>query len=94
MYEHEAKGLLDAEIGRRRGLRYDQLLDLLQVQAFQILGASGTVYNIELQAFWDSPRSKTNIRVMASVDDGRWPHFVKPLTADFIMAPNGTFVGE
>ncbi len=94
MDENEAKGLLDAEIGRLRGLRYDQLPDLFQVQAFQTLGATGTVYNLELQVFWDDPRSKMNIRVMASVDDGRWPHFSKPLTASFIMAPSGSFVGE
>jgi hypothetical protein len=47
-------------------------------------------HNIEFLAVWDDPRSQTNIRVMASVDDDRWPHFFKPLTTDFIMTPNGS----
>jgi hypothetical protein len=94
MDKQEASGLLEAHVERLRGLPYQQLLDLFEVQAFQILGASGSVYNIELQVFWDDPRSRTNIRVMASVDDGRWPSFFKPITADFIKAPDGSFVGE
>jgi hypothetical protein len=87
MNEQEAKGLLDAEIGRLRGLPYGELLELFEVQAFQTLGASGAVYNIELQAFWDDRRSKTNIRVMGSIDDAHGLRLFKPLTSSFIHGP-------
>lgn len=54
---------------------------------------SGRVaYQGEVQVFWDD-KPNGAIRVMASIDDGGWRAFV-PLTADFILAPDGTFVGE
>jgi hypothetical protein len=31
--------------------------------------------------------------VLASIDDGGWSAFI-PLTDDFIIAPDGSFVGE
>ena len=40
---------------------------------------------------WDDP-ARGNIRVMGSVDDGRWRAFM-PLNRSFIKAPDGTFVG-
>jgi hypothetical protein len=33
------------------------------------------------------------VRVIGSIDDGGWWTF-KPLTEDFILAPDGTFAGE
>jgi hypothetical protein len=53
---------------------------------------SGTWYQGDVQLFWDD-KPDGAIRVMASLDDGGWRAFV-PLTADFILAPDGTFVGE
>jgi len=56
------------------------------------LGTDGVRYDVEVQAFWDAVRQPGNLRVM--VDDGRrkGPHRV--VTEDFILAPDGTFVGE
>jgi hypothetical protein len=42
---------------------------------------------------WDDPREHRNLRVMVSVDDGGWRSFA-PLSDDFIVAPDGTFIGE
>lgn len=61
-------------------------------QRFEVTGKSGTSYQGEVQVFWDGEPDGA-IRVIASVDDGGWRAFV-PLSEDFILAPDGTFVGE
>lgn len=61
-------------------------------QRFEVTAESGIWYQGEVQVFWDGGRDGA-IRVMASVDDGEWRASV-PLTEDFILAPDGTFVGE
>ena len=62
-----------------------------QSQRFEVSAESGT-WQGEVQVFWDDEPDGA-IRVMASIDDGGWRAFV-PLTEDFILAPDGTFVGE
>ncbi len=52
----------------------------------------GVTYQDEIQAFPDD-RRRRNIRVMAAIDDGGWRAFF-PMSSDFIMAPDGTFVDE
>jgi hypothetical protein len=44
------------------------------------------------QVDWDGKPGE-DIRVTASIDDGGWSAY-KPMHEDFIMAPDGTFVGE
>ena len=60
--------------------------------SFEVEAESGTWYQGGIQVFWDD-KPDGAIRVMASIDDGGWRAFV-PLTDDFILAPDGTFVGE
>lgn len=55
-------------------------------------GPSGTVYQIEIEAFWDG-RPGGEIRMMGSIDDGGL-RALMPLTDDFIIRPDGTCVGE
>jgi hypothetical protein len=43
---------------------------------------------------WDSQREKLNILVTGAIDDGRLPGALAPLCDSFILAPDGTFVGE
>jgi hypothetical protein len=54
---------------------------------------SGSEYHVELEAFWDD-RKSGNLRVTVLVDDGALRAFVKPLSRDFIVAPDGSFTGE
>jgi hypothetical protein len=56
-------------------------------------GQSGSEYQVELEAFWDD-RKSGNLRVTVLVDDGALRAFVKPLSSDFIIAPDGSFIGE
>jgi lipoic acid synthetase len=55
-----------------------------------VTGGSGTVYQVELFAFWDGGRKARdgNLLVVVAVDDGGWSAF-SPLTDDFIIAPTG-----
>ena len=57
-----------------------------------MVGTSGTVYQLEIQAVWDG-RKGGDLRVMGSIDDKGWRAFA-PLISDFIVRPDGTFVGE
>ena len=93
MDRDEAKSVLAAELRRYRSQSYDALQHLLHTQdAYEVTAPSRTTYQIEIQAFWDgSPGG--NLRVMGAVDDGGARAFF-PLTDDFIIAPNGAFVGE
>ncbi len=91
----EAGGILEQQIGSLRERPYSELKQLVEarvIQTLEIVGASGTRYNVEAQAFWDS-KKRDNIRVLASIDDGGTRAF-HPVTCDFIKAPDGSFVGE
>jgi|GraSoiStandDraft_39_1057311.scaffolds.fasta_scaffold934786_1 hypothetical protein len=91
----EAGGILEQQIGSLRERPYSELKQLVEarvIQTLEIVGASGTRYNVEAQALWDS-KKRDNIRVLASIDDGGTRAF-HPVTCDFIKAPDGSFVGE
>jgi hypothetical protein len=57
MDEEEAKRILDPHIRRLRKLQYSELVPYVKdVEAFQATGESGTIYNVEIMALWDSAR--------------------------------------
>lgn len=87
----EAQRLLQRELDHLRTLPYGELLGLSQAR--QERAPSGVVYNIEIEAFFDDPHRKQDLRVMVSIDDGGLRSF-RPLTGDFVIAPDGSFVGE
>lgn len=59
-----------------------------------VQGASGTTYELETEAFWDNSREKANLRVLVVLQSmSGWRRHVKIVDA-FIIAPDGTFVGE
>jgi len=92
MDKREAKELLDSELGKYRTRPYEELLPLRgEPDVYSFVGPSGKRYQVEVQAFWDSGRPG-NLRVMASIDDGGLSAF-RPLCKDFIIAPDGTFIG-
>ena len=93
MNKKEAQSILEELIEGYRELNYKELIKLIEnVETFQVVGDSGTQYQLEVQAFWDD-RPKGNLRVLGSIDDGGIRAFV-PLSVDFILAPDGTFIGE
>lgn len=54
--------------------------------------ADGTQCCVEINAMWDD-KPEGNIRVIVSIDNGGWRALV-PVTESFVIARDGTFVGE
>ena len=89
----EARSLIAQEIAKYRQISYEDLLHFREeVDTYEVSGLSAEVYQIEVQAFWDSGEPG-NLRVMVSIDGGGIPAW-RPLTNDFILSPDGKFIGE
>ena len=72
---------------------YSDLVSLVgRPQVTELRGTTGARYQVEVEVYWDD-RPGGAVRVIGSIDDGGW-RAIKPLTADFILAPDGTIVGE
>jgi hypothetical protein len=90
----EARAILQAEIAKYRQRSYDELLRLLdEIDAYEVRGPTGAIYQLEVQGLWDD-RPGGNLRVMAGIDDGGQVSAFAPLVASFILSPDGEFVGE
>jgi hypothetical protein len=88
------EAVLAAESRKLRSCSYSELVERLldRQESLVVAAASGVGYQIEFQAFWDDA-SSGNLRVLGAIDDGGWRAFA-PLSEDFIVAPDGSFVGE
>lgn len=93
MDKEEAKIVLNTLLAKYRAKTYNDLQYLLNEQDISGVEAeSGAMYQLEIQAVWDDKKDG-NLRVMGSVDGGGLRAFM-PLTSDFIISPNGEFIGE
>ena len=93
MDKPEAKSILSAQLSEYRRRSYIELQDLLKSQETQeVTGESGTRYQLEFHAVWDS-KPNCNLRVFGHIDDGG-VRALFPFTDDFIVAPDGSFAGE
>jgi hypothetical protein len=93
MDKAEALALLGAHLQAWRQRSYAELTALIGSQGCtELVGASGATYYVEVQPFWDA-KPGGDIRVIGAIDDGGFRTFV-PLTVDFILAPDGHFVGN
>ena len=93
MDNSEARTLLRIHLDAYRHRKYEELVMLLgKPEVIQLQGASGATYQVEVEVHWDD-RPGGAVRVLGSIDDGGWRAF-KLLCDDFIVAPDGTFVGE
>lgn len=81
----EAKWQLLRGLAQYRDLSYDQLCSQIgEPRIVEQRGATGTLYQLEFDIFWDS-HPGSDIRVLASIDDGGWSAWV-PMSYDFIVA--------
>jgi hypothetical protein len=81
------------KLGEFRVLPYSELVARIGTEEHvAVVGASGADYQLEVRILWDDGPGG-NVRVIGSIDDGGLRAFF-PLTNSFIMAPDGTFVGE
>jgi hypothetical protein len=93
MDKAEAQGLLEAAVAELRAKGRPELERLIGApDAYSVEGKSGTTYQMEKQAFWDDKKGQ-DLRVLVSIDDGGWRSLF-PTSYSFIMAPDGSFVGE
>jgi hypothetical protein len=92
--ETEARRVAAGRLNELRGASYQQLVAewLGEPRSEYATGPSGLPYQLEIEAVWDD-RRKRNLRVWVLVDDGGASE-TRPLSEDFIMAPDGTFIGE
>jgi hypothetical protein len=93
MSREEGLALADEVMDELRKLSYGECRQLIgAVSRRELRGRDGIEYRVAIEAFWDG-RENGNIRVMVMVDDGGLSAF-KPWCRDFIIAPDGSFVGE
>ena len=94
MDKAEAQRIARDRLGELRKLSYEELRKrfLDQPDTIEVRGSSGTTYQVETEALWDADEGG-DLRVSVAVDDGGWRAFV-PLTDDFIVSPDGSFVDE
>ena len=89
MDRDEARAVLDVHLEPFRRRSHAELLALMgDVHVAEVAGPSGAEYQIEVEVVWDSPRERTDIRVLGAIDDGRFPSAMAPVTRDFIVTPN------
>ena len=86
-----------AALREYRVLGYDDLAALVvsdTVRTRWLSGESGVEYQVEVLIQWDDAPGGA-IRVSAFVDDGRLRSTIRPSLGDeFIVAPDGSFLGE
>lgn len=97
----QAEEWVAEQISRLRGSSYEELLAHLDQPIHEELcAASGITLIRETQVFWDGARDGP-LRIMVDIWDSRsgikrrWWRGLRSLAVDdFILAPDGTFVGE
>jgi hypothetical protein len=89
----EARAVGTAQLNELRALPYTELRARLldRSESVEIVGSSGARYQVKRQAVIDGPGE--NLRVMVSVDDGGLRAFA-PMTTDFIVSPQDTFIDD
>lgn len=92
MSKKEARQIASVRIAELRRQSYVLLKErwLDNPDCEEVTAPSGAVYQVETEAFLDDPkRSSGNLRVFVSV--GSW---LMPPCDSFIIAPDGSFVGD
>jgi hypothetical protein len=85
----EARNLLEGFLEELKNRSREELLGLISNPVcIERTGKSGTVYQIEYEAWWDFEPGG-DLRIIASIDDGGLLSALKPLTADFLVSSQG-----
>ena len=95
MNQEEAKEILANRVRQLKKLPYSEFRAWViekKIETPVANGPSGTEYQIEIQAMWDSKR-RGDIRVFVSVDDGGLVSSLMPLCDSFVVSSDGSIVG-
>ncbi len=94
--KEEARLLLAGELEKIRSLGYTQLrkafVEQKDIQAFNVAGASGVEYQLEIEGRWDGDEEE-DIRILGSIDNGGLRAYV-PLSDSFIVKPDESLLEE
>jgi hypothetical protein len=89
-----ARGIIEERLNHLRQVPYAELVKRRGETHFEsIAGARGREYRVETSVIWDRPKKKDNLRVLVSVAGGGVSAW-RPMLEDFILAPDGSFVGK
>ena len=72
---------------------HDLILRMGHPETVPATGEDRKTYQLEVQVFWDSKKGG-DIRAIVSGDDSTFPSVMFPLADSFIMARDGSIVGE
>jgi len=90
MIRDEARQILNQEMDRLSALPYSffkNWVDTKHVEVLTRTGQSGAEYQLEIESHWDG-KEGGSLRVLIGIDDGHFHGAFKPLSVDFIIAPN------
>ena len=89
MDKREARQLLEEFVAGLKSRSYQEWQSLIGEPAVvEKQGPSGVAYQIEWEAFYDSPAGG-DIRVMVSIDDGSLAGSIFPITTSLLISPEG-----
>jgi hypothetical protein len=94
--EQEAREVLKPIVTEFRARSYAELREVTldHPEVRDVVGPSGTRYQVEIGSVLDDAKHNRNLRVFFSIDDGRGWRAIAPLSDAFIMSPEGDFIDE
>lgn len=92
MSKEERTEVAEQVLSELRQLPYDACRSLIENTSNRIIKQAEKTFQVEVDAFWDD-RKRQTVHVMVAVSEPGLSDFV-PTMADFIISPDGTFVGE
>ena len=96
MNQEEAKPILASQVRELQQRSYAEFRSWVMEKRIEtplVNGTSGTEYQVEMEARWDS-RPGGAIRVLVSVDDGGLVSSLVPLSDAFLISPDGSLLGQ
>ena len=93
MQEEIPRALLRAALAEYLVRTYPELMrEIGHAHVRTVRGTDGREYQIEVEVMWDDQPGGA-VRVLAAIDDGSFREFL-PLCDEFVMSPDGRFVGK
>ena len=93
MNKAEARAIAERDLEFYRAMPYEEIANRIgAAESFERVSRQGEPYQIEFDFFYDAAE-KQNIRVVGMVSYSLWTDF-SPVSEDFIIAPDGTFISE
>ena len=89
MDKEEANKILENELVKLKAFSFDELKKIISNSTcHEVDSPSGTKYQIETIAVWDS-KEDGDLRVMVSIDDGEFITSMFPVSMDFLISAEG-----